>query len=231
MPGIKRDVLERPFDQSVIRTRRGPHGPINYVEGAEIIRRLNEAFDAAWDFTVVEKEVRDAEVIVLGKLTAAGITKTAFGSSSLTTSRETGEVVSVGDDLKAACTDSLKKCATMFGVGLHLYGDAQPTAGSGNGNGRTTNGNGSSATHGGNGNGNGGTPRTAAPRTPDRLTQKQLSAIWAIARRLGLSTEDVRERCTAAHGLLPEYLSRADASALIAELQAESEPAGAVGAP
>lgn len=229
MPGIKRDVLERPFDPSVIRTRRGPHGPINYVEGAEVIKRLNEAFDAAWDFVVVEKEIRDAEVIVLAKLTAGGISKMAFGSSSLTTSRETGEVVSVGDDLKAAATDALKKIATLLGVGLHLYGDAQPSAGNGNGNGRGTNGNG--AAHGGNGNGNGGATRAAAPRTPDRLTQKQLSAVWAIARRLGLSTEDMRVRCTSAYGVLPEFLSRADASALIAELQAEGEPAGAAGSP
>src|SRR5436309_3341261 len=32
-------------------------------------------------------------------------------------------LVSLGDDLKAAATDSLKKCATLFGVGLHLYFD------------------------------------------------------------------------------------------------------------
>lgn len=31
-----------------------------------------------------------------------------------------------GDDLKAAATDALKKCATLLGVGLHLYRNDQP---------------------------------------------------------------------------------------------------------
>jgi hypothetical protein len=84
----------------------------------------------------------------------------------------------------------------------------------------------------GNGNGgNGGTTRAAAPRTPDRLTQKQLSAIWAIARRLGLNSEDIRERCTADYGALPEYLSRQDGSAFIAALQTELAPPAAAGSP
>ena len=37
------------------------------------------------------------------------------------TKDDAGKIVSLGDDLKAAATDALKKCATLFGVGLHLY--------------------------------------------------------------------------------------------------------------
>ena len=242
---IKRDILERPFDAALVRTRKGGHGQtFSYVEAAEIVKRLNEGLDSEWSFEIVQHEIRDTEVIVIGKLTTGSIVKTAFGGSSITVSRETGAVVNVADDLKSAATDALKKAATLLGVGLHLYSDAQPqvapplrtmpvTGRPGNGNGHAGGGmpgNGNGASQGSNG--NGGAPRAAtAPRAPDRLTQKQLSAVWAIARRLGMSTEDVRERCTSAYGLLPEFLSRADASALIAELQAEGEPAGAVGAP
>jgi hypothetical protein len=54
-------------------------------------------------------------------LTAENVIKTQFGSSQITRAKETGEIISLADDLKAAATDSLKKCATMLGVGLHLY--------------------------------------------------------------------------------------------------------------
>lgn len=61
------------------------------------------------------------EVLVLGRLTAGSITKTQFGNSSITRNKNTGDVISLGDDLKAATTDSLKKAATLLGVGLSLY--------------------------------------------------------------------------------------------------------------
>ena len=47
--------------------------------------------------------------------------KCQFGSNKISTSKQ-GEVISIGDDLKAAASDCLKKTATLFGVGLHLYG-------------------------------------------------------------------------------------------------------------
>jgi hypothetical protein len=61
--------------------------------------------------------------LVLGKLTAAGIVKMQFGASQVTRDRESKALISLGDDLKAAATDALKKCATFLGVGLHLYAE------------------------------------------------------------------------------------------------------------
>jgi len=45
-----------------------------------------------------------------------------FGGSSITRKQGTGETVSICDDLKAATSDCLKKCASSFSVGLYLYG-------------------------------------------------------------------------------------------------------------
>lgn len=39
------------------------------------------------------------------------------------------ELEILAGDYKAAATDSLKKCATLFGVGLHLYNGDKPPAG------------------------------------------------------------------------------------------------------
>src|SRR6185503_10958345 len=103
--------------------RRGPYGPLDYIEGHSVIARLNQALEGAWSFEITHHEVREDEVLVLGKLTAEGITKMNFGVSQVTREKGSGALVSLGDDLKAAATDALKKCATFLGVGLHLYAD------------------------------------------------------------------------------------------------------------
>jgi hypothetical protein len=128
---MNRHLLEHPFDPAQIRQRKGRNGVLDYVEGHTVIARLNAALDGAWSFEVVAHEVRDDEVLVLGKLTAAGIVKMQFGASQVTRDRQTKALLSLGDDLKAAATDALKKCATFLGVGLHLYAERplRPEAG------------------------------------------------------------------------------------------------------
>ena len=120
---MNRTLLEHPFDPAQIKQRKGRNGFLDYVEGHTVIARLNAALDGAWSFEVVAHEVRDDEVLVLGKLTAEGIVKMQFGASQVTRDRETKALISLGDDLKAAATDALKKCATFLGVGLHLYAE------------------------------------------------------------------------------------------------------------
>src|SRR5262245_50390418 len=119
---MNRALLEKPFEPGQIRQRRGPYGPLDYVEGHSVIARLNEALEGAWSFEIVQHEVHGDEVVVLGKLTAETIVKMNFGVSQITR-KEGGAVVSLGDDLKAAATDAMKKCATFLGVGLHLYAE------------------------------------------------------------------------------------------------------------
>jgi hypothetical protein len=128
---MNRELLEHPFDPAQIKQRKGRNGVLDYVEGHTVIARLNAVLDGAWSFEVVAHEVRDDEVLVLGKLTAAGIVKMQFGASQVTRDRQTKALISLGDDLKAAATDALKKCATFLGVGLHLYAERplRPAAG------------------------------------------------------------------------------------------------------
>jgi len=120
---MNRDLLEKPFEPAQIRQRKGRNGMLDYVEGHSVIQRLNEALEGAWSFEIVQHEVREEEVLVLARLSAGGLVKMNFGVSQVTRERESGALVSLGDDLKAAATDALKKCATFLGVGLHLYAD------------------------------------------------------------------------------------------------------------
>jgi len=144
--------------------------------------------------------VLDEEVVVVGKLNADGVVKSAFGGSSISRDRE-GRPVSIADALKGAASDALKKAASLLGVGLELYGggalETSPP--------RTT------ATT---------TTREPPPASPgDRLTGKQFSAITSIARRHNIERDHLA-------GMLEErfkktdlgHLSRREASSLLSEL-------------
>ena len=124
---INRELLEKQFTGKELKTRKGNFGEsIDYVETQLIIQRLNDAFDQEWSFKVIEHIQTETAVIVLGEIYTSGITKQQFGTSRITVNKKTGELISIGDDLKAAASDSLKKCASMLGIALHVYGDSLP---------------------------------------------------------------------------------------------------------
>lgn len=64
--------------------------------------------------------------------------------------------------------------------------------------------------------------RTPAP-TRNRLSSKQLAAIWALGRRLGYEQQSLRQFVKGKFGSQPEFLSREQASSLIGAM---SEQAG-----
>ena len=108
---MNRQLLEKPFEPAQIRQRKGRNGMLDYVEGHSVIQRLNEALEGAWSFEIVQHEVREDEVLVLAKLSAEGLVKMNFGVSQVTRERESGALVSLGDDLKAAATDAVRRVA------------------------------------------------------------------------------------------------------------------------
>jgi hypothetical protein len=201
---MNREILEKPFMPEQIKRRQGTDGDVfDYVEGCAVIQRLNECFEAEWIFEIQDHRIYDEEVVVLGKLTAQGVAKSQFGKSRITRAKKDNSIISLGDDLKAAATDCLKKCATLFGVGLHLY-FGEPPAGNGNGNG-----NGTHHSNGTEGNGSG----------TGRLTARQLSAIFSLAKAREWSNKQVRDFSQEMFGKLPDFLNKRDASALIQHLQ------------
>lgn len=192
---MKKDILTRPFPPELVKQRQGQGGKmLSYVETHAVIARLNEGCDA-WSFEIVEHQILEEEVVVVGKLTVDnGMTKMAFGGTSITRDRD-ARPVSIADDLKAAGSDALKKAASLLGVGLELYGGSSPAASS---------------------------PPTYAPRPAqpsDRLTGKQYSALQSITRRQNIAAEDLSfmldERFKKAE---LAHLTRREASSLLSEL-------------
>ena len=132
-------------------------------------------------------------------------------------SKDTGEVVSIGDDFKAAGSDALKKCSSLFGIGLHLYNGSNGSKGNrgGKGNGRTsgrTNGKGMNKPSGNKGNGN--------------VTKAQLSKIKSLRTGLSMSSDDVLDLIERMYNTRDaKELNKEMASAIISVLAKQKEDA------
>jgi hypothetical protein len=186
------DILTRPFPLAEVKQRKNEAGKtFDYVEAHSVISRLNEAFQGAWSFRVVQHQMVEHEVIVLGELSGDGLVKQQFGSAVFRP--EGPDAMTVGDTFKAAASDALKKCATEFGVALELYGGlsvAYPEPSSAAGDGRVAD--------------------MPAP-VSDPATEKQRAFLEKIAQRDDISAEDRLRVRTALAG----SLSKAEASELI----------------
>ena len=119
----QRSLIQTATPVEFIKTRVARGGKTaKYVEGGYVIARLNQIFGAPnWDFDIVDKEILDKEVWVRGRLTIKDhkngytIGKSQFGT------HERAAGVPLGDTLKAAGTDALKKCASLLGIALDVY--------------------------------------------------------------------------------------------------------------
>lgn len=195
---MNRQLLETPFPPDQIKQRNGSFGnKLDYIEGHLVIQRLNEAFDGCWSFEIITHEILEEEVVVQGKLSADGVIKTQFGCSSITRAREGGAIISLAADLKAAATDSLKKCATLLGVGLHLYGGQsiapvakQPMP-----------------------------PPSSQPNDQSRISNNQLNYLLSLGKEIRLDSKGLDKRCLEQFGVRMAYLNRKDASAFIDSLK------------
>ena len=115
-------------------------------------------------------------------------------------------MVSLADDLKAAATDAIKKAASLFGVGLHLYADKPVTQDSEKDGHK---GNGGESSQSGNGiNGNG------------RLTSKQHSFLLKLANEKGMTRKELNDQCVETYGSVVDFLSRQNASNMIENMLA-----------
>jgi hypothetical protein len=217
---MNRQILEKPFDQNQIKQREGNFGKmLDYIEGHAVIQRLNDAFDADWSFNVVRHDIlkETDEVVVLGELKAGSVVKTQFRSSRITRARESGEIVSLADDLKAAATDALKKAATLLGVGLHLYRNDPPQTGNRE-PARQDNG----FKHKSNGNGGNGSGYNRNSQNGDgRLSSKQYNYILTLAKDRGITRSELNNQCLEAFNVVLEHISKRDASSMIEGLRAE----------
>jgi hypothetical protein len=138
---------QTPTDVIKKRPIRGG-GETDYVPGWWFVEQANALFGHLWSFEIVDHGIGDRQVWVKGKVTiripgrrrevigadgtrevveteGTTIEKYQFGGHDIAKSSKTGETVDIGDTLKAAATDCMKKCLTQIGIAADVYGDRE----------------------------------------------------------------------------------------------------------
>lgn len=118
----------------------------DYVPAWWFVEQANALFGHLWSFEVVDQFIGDNQVWVQGKVTitipgedvvetfpdgsqraykrpSITIIKTQFGGHDI--AKKDGKVLDIGDTLKSAATDSMKKCLTLIGIAADVYGDRE----------------------------------------------------------------------------------------------------------
>lgn len=122
--------LKEPTPARFIKKRPGRGGlTFEYVETGYVTDFLNRKFNCMWSFEVIDKQVGKEKVWVLGKLTVyiptrfgiQPIIKSQFGGADIKKDKITRIPIDIGDDLKSAASDALKKCASLFGIASDIY--------------------------------------------------------------------------------------------------------------
>jgi hypothetical protein len=111
-------------------------GNWTYIRASYVRKVLDGLFGFNWSFDVetsLAEAFETAKVtkvcVVKGVLTGrvkhdgemVSITKTQFGRSEVKFKQNTDQPLDFGNDMKAATSDALKKCASLFGIGADVY--------------------------------------------------------------------------------------------------------------
>lgn len=119
-------IMQKTPAQHIYRRPAKGGGEWEYVTGTYVEKVLNYVFAWDWDFEIKQHGRENNLVWVLGTLkvrTHSGrqIVKEQFGRADIKKSRQGGDL-DFGNDLKAAATDALKKCASQLGIASDVYG-------------------------------------------------------------------------------------------------------------
>jgi hypothetical protein len=165
-----------------------------------IINRFNTLFNGQWSYKIIEHEVRDSEVIVLGELAVDGAVHQHFGKAVIDFNSDPTGTPSMADHLMKATDDALVQCAFAYGI-QRANARSQPD-----------------------------TPEIIeisdepSPQTKtngkgDRtLTNRQLAAIFGLGKANNLTQQEIISMTTDRYGREPSELTVTEASTIIGEL-------------
>lgn len=127
-------ILKRTPAQFVKKRPAKGGGQWSYVTGGYVKKCLNLMFGWDWDFEIISEQILHGEAIVKGRLTCRTaertIVKMQYGNKEIIYRKQSQEDIqkgvekiplSIGNDLKAATTDALKKCAAEIGIAADIY--------------------------------------------------------------------------------------------------------------
>ena len=125
----QQERLSAKFDESVHRSMLKGGTRLTYIPVAAVIQRLNEVLGVdAWSLKIVSvyRDATDPDFIVAHIMLTAEferevVTRDAVGGQRIKRTRD-GGIIDLGDEMKGAVSDALKKAAQTLGVGLYLTG-------------------------------------------------------------------------------------------------------------
>lgn len=120
-------ILQRTPKKYIKKRPAKGGGEWSYTAVGYTTKILNIMFGWDWDFRILSEEIliEVGEVIVKGELTVRSsnkaIVKTQYGNKDIMFKRGTKQPLSIGNDIKAAASDALKKCASLIGIAADVY--------------------------------------------------------------------------------------------------------------
>lgn len=128
------ELLSEPFPEEMEKILRKGGASLTYIPVSEVITRLNKVFGVdGWSSEVLfcERDKIDPDYIVARvrllvffKENTTPIFKDGVGGQKIKRTKA-GDIVDLGDEMKGATSDALKKAAQQFGIGLYLARDVE----------------------------------------------------------------------------------------------------------
>lgn len=121
------DQLTKPFPAEVERTLNKGGASLTYIPVSEVITRLNKVLGVGmWDYSIIkcERDSLDPDFIVAhvsldARVGGSRVTRDGIGGQKIKRTKN-GDIVDLGDEMKGAVSDALKKAAQTLGIGLYL---------------------------------------------------------------------------------------------------------------
>jgi hypothetical protein len=128
--------LSEPFPPEMEKTLNKGGTRLTYIPVSEVITRLNRVFGiGGWSSTIVycKRDELDPDYVVASVMLNARIggddrtyggwvSHEGIGGQKIKRTKS-GDIVDLGDEMKGAVSDALKKAAQHFGIGLYLARD------------------------------------------------------------------------------------------------------------
>jgi len=124
-------LLAEPFPREMEKILKKGGASLTYIPVSEVITRLNKVLGIdSWSFNILscDRDSLDPEYIVAHvrliwhtdpTRPESTVVRDGFGGQKIKRTK-TGDIVDLGDEMKGAVSDALKKAAQTLGVGLYL---------------------------------------------------------------------------------------------------------------
>jgi len=116
--------LSEPFPQEMERTLNKGGASLTYIPVSEVINRMNKVLGVEeWSFSINKWEQIGtsivAHVVVNANINGKVVSRDGVGGQKIKINKQ-GEPVDIGDEVKGAVSDALKKAVQTLGIGLYL---------------------------------------------------------------------------------------------------------------